>query len=117
MKIGITGYRKFNDYQLFTDSLFGLGISELISGGANGTDCLSKKYASENNIKFTEFLPLFKTDKSVKYHISHFHIRNRQIVDASDMIVAFLHPSSRGTKSTITYAQKKNVPVVIIPVS
>ena len=114
MKIGITGYRKFNDYQLFCSALLDLQISKIIAGGATGADSLAQKYAHDNHISFMEILPLFKTDKSIPYHISHFHIRNRQIVDNSDLIIAFLHPISKGTKSTIQYAKKTKTPVTVI---
>ena len=39
---------------------------------------------------------------------------NEKIVINSDLIVAFLHDDSPGTKMTIDIANKHNVPVIII---
>ena len=34
--------------------------AEIVSGGAKGIDTCAKKYALENNIKYTEFLPEYE---------------------------------------------------------
>lgn len=85
--------------------------AEIISGGAVGIDACAKRYADVNNIKYTEFPPQYN-----KYGRGAPIIRNRQIVDAADIIIAFWDGKSRGTKSTVDYARKvgKTVEVHII---
>ena len=41
-------------------------------------------------------------------------IRNRQIVDHCDQVIAFWDGKSRGTKSSIDYAKKLGKPVLIV---
>lgn len=42
------------------------------------------------------------------------HIRNRQIVDKSDKVIAFWDGGSKGTKSVIEYARKMKKDVRVI---
>lgn len=85
--------------------------AEIISGGAVGIDTCAKQYANEHNIKYTEFKPEYN-----KYGHAAPIIRNKLIVDAADIIIAFWDGKSRGTKYTIDYARKsgKAVEVYII---
>jgi predicted Rossmann fold nucleotide-binding protein DprA/Smf involved in DNA uptake len=64
MKVAIVGGRDFCDYNLFNkviEKLFEKDIfkevTEIISGGAKGTDSLAEKYGNECNIKTKIFLP------------------------------------------------------------
>lgn len=100
MKIAIVGSRNFNDYPLLVNilNLFCLP-DEIISGGAKGADTLADNYAENNGIKFT----VFKADWN-KYGKSAGFIRNRLIVNAADMVIAFWDGESRGTKDTIDKA-------------
>jgi len=114
MKIAIVGSRIFKDYELLCSSV-PPGIKEVVSGGADGADTLAEKYAEDNNLPKKIFLPKFKTDKTVGYHPSHFHIRNRSIVEYSDFILAFMpHGGSKGTQSTLNHAKKTGKPFKII---
>jgi len=44
-------------------------------------------------------------------------MRNKQIVDAADEVIAFWDGKSSGTKSTIDFAQEKGIPTHIILIS
>ena len=114
MKIGITGSRKFTDYKLLCSTLNKLTPTEIIAGGAMGADTLAEQYADERNLPKNIFLPKFKINKAIKYHPRYYHMRNRDIVDAADMVLAFWDGKSKGTKSTIDYARETGKPIKII---
>ena len=78
----------------------------LISGGAMGVDSLAEAYAAEKG------LPI----KVIKPQYSLFGkraplVRNRQIVECADLVVAIWDGESSGTAYTIDYAHEKGVPV------
>lgn len=64
---------------------------------------MQKNYAINNNIKLTEFLPDYK-----KYGKSAPLIRNIEIINYTDVILAFWDGKSRGTKYVIENAKKIN---------
>lgn len=68
------------------------GTTEIVSGGARGIDQCARKYAIENNIKLTEFLPDYK-----KYGRKAPLKRNLEIIDYADVVVAIWDSKSRGT--------------------
>lgn len=84
----------------------------VVSGGATGVDTYAKEYALENDIPIMEFLPEYK-----KYGRKAPILRNIQIVDNCDFLIAFWNGTSRGTKFTIDYAKKRGVPVKVIMIS
>lgn len=114
MKIAVVGSRSFQDYALLCAHV-PEEATEIISGGAKGADTLAERYADEHGLPKQIFLPRFKTDPSVGYHPSHYHIRNRQIVDAADAVLAFMPPGgSRGTQSALGHAEKTGKPYRIV---
>ena len=80
----------------------------IISGGANGADLLAKRYASECGKAYKEFLPNWNL-----YGKSAGFLRNEQIVEACDELVAFWNKVSSGTKCSINLAINANKPVHI----
>lgn len=106
MKIAIVGSRGI------TIENIGNYISqcdEIISGGAKGVDTCAAEYARENKIKFTEVLPQYE-----RYGRTAPIIRNQDIVDRADKVIAFWDGQSRGTLSVIKYAQRKRKPCNIV---
>ena len=102
MKIAIIGSRSI------TDADIGKYVSagdEIVSGGAAGIDTLAAEYAKRNGLKLTVFLPEYE-----KYGRAAPIVRNKQIVDYADKVVAFWDGSSRGTLSVIKYAEKVGKP-------
>ncbi len=107
MKIGIVGSRNItavNIEQYISD------CDEIVSGGAVGVDRLAAKYAQKNGVALVEFLPQYE-----RYGRAAPIVRNKQIVDYADKIVAFWDGKSKGTLSVIEYAQKvgKSCEVII----
>ncbi len=76
-------------------------VTEIVSGGARGIDACAAKYAKENGIKLTEFLPDYK-----KYGRSAPIKRNNLIVDRADLVLAFWDGKSKGTGYVIDYCKK-----------
>ena len=119
MRLAIIGSRTFNNYALLSKTLGvhfyymihsdEFGEYEIISGGANGTDNIAKQYAENTNIKYVEFPAEWN-----KYGKSAGFIRNQQIIDNSDMVLAFWNGESRGTADTIEKAKRAKKPTFII---
>lgn len=84
----------------------------IVSGGARGADTLAREYAVRNNIPLLEFLP-----KYAIYGRKAPIMRNIQIVDNCDLLLAFWDGTSRGTKFTIYYARQKGIPCKIVDIS
>ena len=80
--------------------------TEIVSGGAKGIDSCAKEYALAHNIKLTEFLPEYK-----KFGRAAPLKRNLQIIEYSDIVLAFWDGKSKGTKYVIDNCGKMNVEV------
>ena len=113
MKVAVIGSRSFDDYEKMTKILDELDIKELVTSGAKGADSLAQKYAENRGIPCKLFLPLHQTDPSVKYHVKWFFVRNTELVNYAEHIVAFWNGLSKGTKFTIDYAKSQGKPVTI----
>lgn len=81
----------------------------IVSGGAKRADTYAQEYAVKDNIPLIEFLPDYQ-----KYGRKAPLLRNLKIVDNCDSLLAFCDGKSRGTKFTIDYAEKREVPSKII---
>lgn len=110
IRLGVVGSRTFNDYDYMCGILKWYEAGKIISGGANGADKLAAKYAVEHSIPLQEFLPDWD-----KYGKKAGYLRNKQIVDNSDEIVAFMDKKNPtpGTQSTIKLAEDAGKPVYI----
>ena len=85
--------------------------STIVSGGAKGADSYAKQYALQNNIPLMEFLPDYQ-----RFGRKAPILRNIDIVENCDFLIAFWDGISRGTKFTIDYARKKGVKVKVIEI-
>ena len=105
MKIAIIGSRSItvsNIESYVTD------CTEIVSGGAAGIDSCAAEFARKSKIKLTEFLPEYE-----RYGKAAPIIRNKKIVDYSDMVIVFWNGTSKGTLSVIKYAEKQKKPLKI----
>ncbi len=109
MKVGVIGSRGFKDYDLVVKTLSRIDITLIVSGGAVGADTLGERYAKENNIETKIFLPDWKKHGKVAGFL-----RNTDIINESDTIVAFWDGNSKGTADSIGKANKLNKPVIIV---
>ena len=99
MKVAVIGSRDWDVNNL--EKYLPENTTEIVSGGAKGIDTCARNYANNNQIKLTEFLPDYK-----RFGRAAPIKRNYEIVDYSDMVIAFWNGSSKGTKSVIDYCKK-----------
>lgn len=109
MKVAVIGSRTFNDYELLRQTLSKLEITLVVSGGAKGADSLGEEYANANNIPTKIFLPDWE-----KYGKSAGMLRNSDIINEAEIVVAFWDGESKGCKDAIAKANKLNKKVLII---
>lgn len=115
MKLGIIGSREFNDYKLarktFVD-LFcdenGHDITKIVSGGAQGADRIGEIIAADFGIETKIFYPDWN-----KYGKSAGFLRNKDIINESDWVLAFWN-GSNGTKHSLGLAKAQKKPTIII---
>ncbi len=101
MKIAIIGSRSITIQDI--GKYIPEGCTEIVSGGAKGIDTCAAEYAKQHNFKSTLFLPDYK-----KYGRAAPLLRNKQIIEYSDMIVALWDGNSRGTGNVINSCKKLN---------
>lgn len=83
--------------------------TEIVSGSAVGVDSCAKKFAIQNNIKYTEFLPQYKL-----YGRAAPLKRNLQIIDYADIVLAFWDGKSTGTLYVVKQCQKTGREIEVI---
>lgn len=83
-------------------------VAEVISGGANGVDKAAEQWAKQNKIDFLEFKPNYKI-----YGKRAPLVRDEEIVNYCDAIIAFWDQQSPGTLYTLKYATKLNRPIYL----
>ena len=83
--------------------------SEIVTGGAFGVDSCAADHANTKGLKLTLFLPQYD-----RYGRAAPIVRNKEIVDYADKVLAFWDGKSKGTLSVIKYAQKVGKPCEII---
>lgn len=83
-------------------------ITEVVCGKAKGADTFGELWAIDNDIRVTYFPADW-----VRYKKRAGPIRNEQMGDYADMLVAFWDGKSTGTKHMINYMRKLKKPLVI----
>ena len=108
-KVIICGSRNFNDYELLKDSCnyFLSSIKDeiiIISGCARGADTLGEIYAEEKGYSVLRFPADWK-----KYGKRAGYLRNLQMSEVADGVIAFFDPDSDniGTKMMIEISKKE----------
>jgi hypothetical protein len=109
--VAIIGSRTFNNYELVKSTMnsFDIPPSKIVSGGAIGADSLGAKYANEYNIPLLVYKPDWK-----KYGKSAGFLRNTDIIENSDIVVAFWDGMSNGTRDSINKATKLGKKVITV---
>ena len=111
-KVILAGSRDYTNYaQLcaFADQvLAGTEDIEIVSGGARGTDAMGERYARERRYKLKVFPAEWK-----KWGAAAGPIRNAQMADYADALIAFWDGRSSGTRDMIRRAEEKGLRVEI----
>ena len=118
-KLIVAGSRNYNDYsefkKLIDDNIRRIlkvnnaSDIEFVSGGCRGVDKMGEKYAEENGMN----VKVFEADWK-KYGKSAGPIRNSEMADYGDALIAFFNGESKGTLDMINKAKKKKMPITII---
>jgi len=113
MKIIIAGGRDFNDFQMLCQKCDKILINckdiQIVSGGANGADRLGERYAAQKGYGIQQFLANW-----TKYGKSAGYIRNKEMADYADALIAFWDQKSKGTGHMINIAKKQNLLVRVV---
>lgn len=109
MRVAVIGSRGFNDYEKVKETLSKINITLLVSGGAKGADLLGERYAKENNIETKIFIPDWdKHGKKAGF------LRNTDIIENAELVVAFWDGTSKGTLDSINKTKEQNKKLIII---
>ena len=115
-KIIIAGGRDFMDYNLLKEKtnkiLQEKRVSHkivIISGCARGADTLGLRYASENTFDVEEYPADWD-----KYGKKAGYMRNVEMAENADALIAFWDGKSKGTKHMIDISKERNLPIRVI---
>lgn len=116
MKVIIAGSRTISDYNIIKSAVeqsnWKNKITLIISGGARGTDQLGEKFAQEHKINMARFPANWK-----KYGKVAGYIRNKQMAEYGDALIACWDGKSSGTKDMLTQMCTLDKPVHIYKTS
>ena len=87
-------------------------VSEIVSGGATGIDTAAEEVARSLSVPIRVFLPDYE-----RYGKKAPLMRNLQIVEYADEVLAFWNGESRGTRHVIASCIQAGKPVRVIPFS
>lgn len=115
-KLIVAGSRDFNGYEILCDHCDRLLSQKhlthniiIVSGAARGADRLGERYASERGYQVERF----PADWQHEGKAAGF-IRNCQMADVADALIAFWDGSSRGTANMIELARKRELQVRVV---
>ena len=110
MKVAIIGSRQaYNLDSEIVIKYIPIECDEIVSGGSGAVDLLAEKIAINKNIIFKCFPPQYSL-----YGKKAPLIRNIQIIEYSDLVLAFWDKVSHGTKHVINESLKRDIPIKII---
>lgn len=111
MKTIIAGSRTINDPSLVEEAVrkSGFKITEVISGGARGIDRLAEAWARRSNLPVRCFPAEWN-----RYGKQAGHLRNEQMADDAEGLIAVWDGRSPGTGQMIKVAKKKGLKVFVL---
>ena len=115
-RVIIAGGREFQDYALLKEKCEYYLQNKLqsdnviiVSGHASGADSLGERFAAEHGLQ----IELHPADWA-KHGRAAGPIRNREMAESADALIAFWDGQSRGTKNMIDTANAKGLKVAIV---
>lgn len=110
MKVIVAGSRTISDLTLVAEAIreSGFEITEVVSGGAMGVDRAGERWAKNAQIPVRQFIPDWKREgKRAGF------IRNRQMAEYADALVAVWDGKSRGTEHMIREAKRRVLKIYV----
>lgn len=115
MKLIIAGSRDIDDYKIVRQAVIDSGLwkkygksIEVVCGMAKGVDLQGFKFAAKNHLTIHRFPADWDTHGK-----SAGHIRNREMGDFADELLALWDGKSRGTKGMIEYMKSLGKPTYV----
>lgn len=110
VRVIIAGSRNITKYNIIEDAVKSsdFHISEVVSGAARGVDTLGEEWAEKNKVHCKKFPADWDT-----YGKSAGIIRNVQMADYADALIAVWDGASRGTSHMIRTAKERNLKVFV----
>jgi len=112
-RVIIAGGRKFDDYTLLKSKCDHYLLKQetviIVSGKAKGADTLGEQYAQECDFDIKEFPADWN-----KYGKRAGYLRNQEMANYADGLIAFWNGESKGTKHMIDIAKKGGLKVKIV---
>ena len=115
-KVIIAGGRDFVDYNLLREKVNNILVDKrlthkivIVSGCARGADTLGMRYASENILDVDEYPADWD-----KYGKKAGYMRNVEMAENADALIAFWDGKSKGTKHMIDIATERKLPIRVI---
>lgn len=114
MKVVVAGSRDFKDIELVYSFInqCPFKITELVSGGAAGVDRIGEMWAEENNVPTKKFIPEYHSLNPIVAPL----LRNVEMAEYADALIAIWKDRSNGTKHMIEQMIKRNKPYVVMEV-
>lgn len=110
MRMAIVGSRDFKRLDKVRQFVNHLDYDVVvISGGAHGVDRAAEEAAFDKGLR----IMIFRAQWNAFGKQAGF-VRNREIVDHADELVAFWDGKSKGTAHSIKLARQKGIPVLVI---
>lgn len=106
MKVAVIGSRSLKVAEL--ERFLPEGVDCIVSGGALGVDSSAADFAKRQGIPLKVFRPDYDS-----WGRRAPLIRNTQIVDFADMVLAFWDGVSKGTEFVVSYCQRQGKPLKI----
>ncbi len=111
MKTIIAGSRSFSDYELLRSVCDEYEITEIVSGTARGADLLGEQYGKEKGIPIKRCPADWnKWGKRAGF------LRNVQMAEYGERLIAFWDGESSGTKMMIDEARKRRLEVRVVEI-
>jgi predicted Rossmann fold nucleotide-binding protein DprA/Smf involved in DNA uptake len=103
MRLAVVGSRSWVDAAAITRAVSSFSeATEIVSGGADGADTIAATVARNLGLGLVEIRPDY-----LRHGKGAPLVRNREIVDLADVVLAFWDGKSRGTMHAVNYARKK----------
>jgi hypothetical protein len=114
LKVIVAGMRTFNDDKALNAILMHnhshrFKFAELIHGGARGADALAMLWAESNQVP----VKCFPADWDL-HGKSAGYIRNKQMAEYGEVLIAFWDGKSKGTRLMIDLAHKARIHVIVV---